>query len=234
MFGSGLKSSFLLVYSKQEARISGRQNTLNRVIFPPPIYTLIRYAEKCVIDRAVLDCGAGGRQPPLALFSLHGYETCGIDISDSQIKRAKAFASKHGIALAIRKADMRSIPFNNDSFGCVYSWNSSIHLTKKDTEIAISEMLRVLKDNGLLFVDFIWYNDLSLDLGEERNPGEFWMTFDNEECVHSCFHESETDRFLANHELLYKQKRQITTTRNGRIVKDAYLDYIIRKRAPVH
>lgn len=181
------------------------------------------------MERSVLDCGAGGRQPPLALFSVHGYKTCGIDISETQIKRANEFASKHGIELEIRKADMRNIPFNDDSFGCVYSWNSSIHLTKKDTKIAISEMLRVLRNKGLLFVNFIWDMDLSLDLGEERNPGEFWKTFDNEECVHSCFHESETDRIFDGLELLYKQKRQIRMKRDGRVLKDAYLDYIIRK-----
>ena len=209
--------------------MSERQEKLNQTIFPSPIYTLLRYAEKYGVERAVLDCGAGGRQPPLALFSLHGYKTYGIDISNSQIDRANEFASQHHIELKIRKADMRSIPFNNNSFGCVYSWNSSIHLTKKDTEVAISEMLRVLKSKGLLFVNFIWNKGQGLDLGEERNPGEFWMTLDNEECVHSCFHESEVERIFEGLELLYKQKRQITKKRNGRVIKDAYLDYIMRK-----
>lgn len=206
-----------------------RQKKLNYTIFPSPIYTLLRYVEKYGVERTVLDCGAGGRQPPLALFFLHGYKTYGIDISDSQINRANEFASQHNIELKIRKADMRSIPFNNSFFGCVYSWNSSIHLTKKDTEVAISEMLRVLKDKGFLFVNFIWNEGQGIDLGEERNPGEFWMTFDNEECVHSCFHESEVERIFEGLELLYKQKRQITEKRNGRVVKDAYLDYIVRK-----
>jgi ubiquinone/menaquinone biosynthesis C-methylase UbiE len=206
-----------------------RHKRLNHTVFPPPIYTLLRYVEKYGVERTVLDCGAGGRQPPLALFSLHGYKTCGIDISDSQINRANEFASQHNIELKIVKADMRSIPFNSDSFECVYSWNSSIHLTKKDTEVAISEMLRVLKNKGLLSVNFIWNKGQWIDLGEERNPGEFWMTIDNEECVHSCFHESEAERFFRGLELLHKQKRQITEKRNGRVVKDAYLDYIVRK-----
>ena len=206
-----------------------RQNKLNHRIFPSPIYALLRYVEKYGVERTVLDCGAGGRQPPLALFSLHGYKTYGIDISDSQITGANSFASQHSIELEIGRADMRRLPFSNNRFGCVYSWNSSIHLTKRDTEVAISEMLRVLKEKGLLFVNFIWNKGQGPDLGEERNPGEFWMTFDGEECVHSCFHEAEVDRIFEGLELLYKQKRQITEKRNSRVVKDAYLDYIVRK-----
>lgn len=209
--------------------MSERLKTLNRTIFPAPIYTLLRFAEKYAVERSVLDCGAGGRSPPLALFSLHSYRTCGIDISAPQIRRANKFASHHNVELDIRQADMRHIPFHDDSFGCVYSWNSSIHLTKKDTATAISEMLRVLKSRGLLFVNFIWNKGLNIDLGEERNPGEFWKAFDDEECVHSCFHEAETDRMFKGLEVLYQQKRQIAAKRNGRLVKDAYLDYIVRK-----
>jgi len=124
---------------------------------------------------------------------------------------------------------MRKIPFDNETFGCVFSWNSSIHLTKNDTELALSEMLRVLKKRGLLYVNLIWNKDLSIDLGEERNPGEFWMTNDGEEYVHSCFSESETDQFFNSVELICKQKRQITEICNNKTLNDAYLEYIVRK-----
>lgn len=206
-----------------------RQNGLDQTVFPPPIYNFLQCADKYNAEKTVLDCGAGGRKPPLALFSIHGYETFGIDTSDSQIERANDFASRHNLKLNIKKSDMRQIPFADETFGCVFSWNSSVHLTKKHTQLAISEMLRVLKKSGLLYINFIWNKDLNIDLGEERNPGEFWRTIDGEEYVHSCFHESEADQFFEGIELLYKQKRQIALRRNGKIVNDAYLDYIVRK-----
>ena len=51
---------------------------------------------------------------------------------------------------------MRSIGFGDGSLGCVYSWNSNIHLTKADTGRAVGEMLRVLRPGGLLYVNFVW------------------------------------------------------------------------------
>jgi ubiquinone/menaquinone biosynthesis C-methylase UbiE len=206
-----------------------RKNSVDLTVFPPSIYNFLRYTEKYSVEKIVLDCGAGGRRPPLALFANHGYEACGIDNADSQIERANCFASEYNVKMNIRKADIRKIPFDNETFGCVYSWNSSIHLTKNDTEVALSEMLRVLKKRGLLYVNFIWDRDLTIDLGEERNMGEFWSTIDGEECVHSCFSETETNQFFTDVQLLYKQKRQITVMRDNKILNDAYLDYIVRK-----
>jgi len=209
--------------------VKRRQNRMNLTVFPPPIYNFLKYAEENSVEKIVLDCGAGGRRPPLALFSNNGYEAYGIDISEPQIEMANRFALEHNLKLKIKKGDMRKIPFDNETFGCVFSWNSSIHLTKNDTKTALSEMLRVLKKGGLLYVNFIWNKDLSIDLGEERNPGEFWMTIDGEECVHSCFSESETDQFFDNFKILYKQKRQITLIRNNKTLNDAYLDYIVKE-----
>lgn len=206
-----------------------KRDRISQTIFPPSIYNFLKFADEQGVEKTVLDCGAGGRRPPLALFSNHGYEAYGIDISEPHIEMANRFALEHNLKLNIKKADMRKIPFDNETFGCVFSWNSSIHLTKKDTATALSEMLRVLKKGGLLYVNFIWNNDLSIDLGEERNSGEFWMTIDGEEFVHSWFSESEADQFFVCLELLYKQKRQITVRRNSRTSNDAYMDYIVKK-----
>lgn len=92
-------------------------------------------------------------------------------------------------------------------------------------------MLRVLKKGGLLYLNFIWEKALSTyaSTGEERKPGEFWMKEAGEEVVHSIFSEQEVDRFFKGVEILYKQKRHITLRRGDRILKDAYLDYIVRK-----
>lgn len=208
-----------------------RRNSMDHTIFPLPIYNFLEYANDYVVEKSVLDCGAGGRRPPLALFLSYGYKTYGIDISDSKIDAANAFASKNNMELNIQKADMRQIPFRNETFGCVYSWNSSVHLTKKDTELAIAEMLRVLKKGGLLYVNFIWKKGLFwfMDLGEERNPGEFWTVIDGEEIVHSSFSEHEPDRFFEGLEILYKQKRQTTISGRNEIRNPAYLDYVVRK-----
>lgn len=203
-----------------------RQNRMNLTVFPPPVYNFLRYAEEYSVEKTVLDCGAGGRRPPLALFHIHGYKTFGIDISENRIALANDFATRNEIELSIRKADMRRIPFDDETFGCVFSWNSSIHLTKKDTKIALSEMLRVLKRGGLLYVNFLWNKGTDMNLGEERNPGEFWK---ENSIVHSCFFEDEVDQFFEDYGILYKEKKEFMLRRNNRTRNEAYMDYIVKK-----
>jgi 2-polyprenyl-3-methyl-5-hydroxy-6-metoxy-1,4-benzoquinol methylase len=87
--------------------VNKQQNDVNLRIFPPPIYNFLQYAEEYSVEKIVLDCGAGGRRPPLALFFNQGYEAYGIDISDAQIERANSFALEHNLKLNIKKADMR-------------------------------------------------------------------------------------------------------------------------------
>jgi SAM-dependent methyltransferase len=209
--------------------VNGKRSGMNQAIFPPPIYTLVRYADRYNVDKTALDCGAGGRKPPLALFFQHGYKAYGIDLSDAQLTAATDFAEREKIELNMVKADMRWIPFRDATFGCVYSWNASVHLTKEDTELAVGEMLRVLKKGGLLYTNFIWGKGRWEDLGEERERGEFWTIIDGEDVVHSCFSEAEADRFFEKVDLLYKQRRQTALRRKGKLRNEAYLDYIVRK-----
>ena len=121
---------------------------------------------------------------------------------------------------------MRRIPFDDEMFGCVFSWNSSIHLTKNDTRIAIGEMLRVLKRGGLLYVNFLWNKGIDMNLGEERNLGEFWR---ENSIVHSCFFEDEVDQFFEGCDILYKQKKEFMLRRNNRTRNEAYMDYVVKK-----
>lgn len=135
------------------------------------------------LEKKVLDCGAGGRYPPLALFYERGYKPYGIDISDEQVEHARTFCREHSMELNIMKGDMRCIPFDDESFSFVYECESMCHLTKEDTEKAVNEMIRVLKKGGYLSVEFMGLDSWPLD-GEEKTPGEFWSSYKGEEFVH--------------------------------------------------
>jgi ubiquinone/menaquinone biosynthesis C-methylase UbiE len=153
--------------------------------------------------KRVLDCGAGGRYPPLALFHERGYETFGIDISDEQIEHANTFCNQHRMDLTIIKGDMRHIPFKNETFNIIYECDSMCHLTKSDTCWTIQEMWRVLKKGGYCSLGFMTRNRWPLD-GEERNPGEFWSYYEGEEYVHSHFTDDEPDTYLKEFEIMWK------------------------------
>ncbi len=68
----------------------------------------------------ILDCGAGGSIPPLALFRQEGFEAWGIDISKAELEKARAFCHRAGMQVNLKQGDMRCIPFGDQSFDFVY------------------------------------------------------------------------------------------------------------------
>ncbi len=156
----------------------------------------------------ILDCGAGGSIPPLALFAQHGFETWGIDVSDEQLDKAMRFCEQHSIEVKLRAGDMRQIPFEDETFDYVYEHYSLCHLSKKDTAQAVGEMFRVLKRQGLCFFGVIsadcWPKSR---LGQEKEPGEFWGDEGGEERAHSLFRDEEVDDLISTWEIISKEKR---------------------------
>lgn len=206
------------------------KNDFGLTIFNSTIYKFLRIIGWCNVDKKILDCGAGGETPPLALFNKHGFETYGIDNSDKQLDLAINFANKYELDLKLSKADMCKLPFDDETFGCVYSFNSSIHLTKKDTKIAVNEMLRVLKKDGVLCINFLWYDNVDPSLGEEREPGEFWGKEFGEEAVHSFFTEDEVNEILAETRILYKEKNQYEYSFENWGFHESSFIYVVRKK----
>ena len=157
----------------------------------------------------ILDCGAGGPVPPLALFHAHGFEAWGIDASAAQLERAKQFCAERGMEIQLRQGDMRDIPFADDTFDYVYEHYSMCHLSKRDTALAVSEMYRVLKPGGLCFLGVISNDTWPLSfLGEEREPGEYWgEEGGEEETLHSIFSDQEADELVSGWEVVSQEKR---------------------------
>jgi ubiquinone/menaquinone biosynthesis C-methylase UbiE len=199
-------------------------------IHPAQLYQLLHYTQN-LEEKTVLDCGAGGQRPPLALFHEYGFKTTGIEISTSQIEASKEYEKNNNMDLNIIQGNMLDLKFPNESFTCVYSFNSSIHLSKKDTRKAVDEMLRVLKPGGIMYINFIWETANQMYLGEERAPGECWMMGRNgEEVLHTLFSEEETDEIMKDHVILLKNKQELTIKLGEELLDDAYIHYYISKK----
>ena len=155
----------------------------------------------------ILDCGAGGPIPPLALFAQHGFEAWGIDVSAEQLSKARQFCEQHGIEAQLRSGDMRHIPFEDEAFDYVYEHYSLCHLSKQDTAQAIGEMYRVSRQQGLCFLGVIsadcWPKSR---LGQEKEPGEYWGEEGGEPSLHSLFTDEEIDGLLSAWEVIFKEK----------------------------
>ena len=184
-------------------------NDFSLELFRPTIYKFLRILRWKKPDaKKVLDCGAGGRTPPIALFRKFGYECYGIDNSDDALEQSKEFLSKYKLDVNLTKEDMRNLPFEDNYFDMVFSYNASIHLTKADTKKAVKEMFRVLKKGGLLCINLLWSKDVHPSMGEEKESGEFWNMEHGAETVHSFFTEEEADSLIKDAKILLKDKIQ--------------------------
>ncbi|TFG07960.1 class I SAM-dependent methyltransferase [Candidatus Thorarchaeota archaeon] len=180
-----------------------------REVFSANAYKFLYYIRHLTggrnVEKSVLDCGAGGPRPPLAVFHFYGFKTYGIEVSMEMIAEADSFCKRNGINLNIKQGDMRQLPFGDESFGYVYSQNSIFHLTKADTTRAMSEMKRVLKTEGLLYVNFLSTDDQGFGEGEAVGPGEWRSMEHGEPTVHSYYEPSEPDKYFEDMDILVKE-----------------------------
>ena len=199
------------------------------MIAAEPIYTFLSYCNDSPLEKEVLDCGAGGRCPPLALFFEHGYKTHGIDISSEQIESAQEFCRQHHMDLGIRQADMRELPFDNESMSFVYSHDSICHMTKADVGVVLNEMHRVLRKDGLGYVNFLSVEEGRFGEGELQGPGEYIAEIDGEMCLHCFFEDTEPEAYLRRFKLLRKEKRRVETFSEKGPYICADLGYVTQK-----
>jgi len=177
----------------------------------------------------ILDCGAGGPVPPLALFAQHGFEAWGIDISEEQLEKARQFCQEKGIKSHLETGDMRQIPFEDEMFDYVYEHYAMCHQSKQDIAQAISEMHRVLKKKGLCFLGVISMDSRpKSSFGKEKAPGEFWGLQGGEKDLHTMFTDEEIEGLLADWEVISEEKRILYLGGEDR-EEYAHLYFILRK-----
>ncbi|MBA7636317.1 hypothetical protein ES703_43934 [subsurface metagenome] len=202
------------------------------LLYPAPFYNFLSYLSESDVKGQILDCGSGGPYPKQELFVLLGFDAIGIEFSEERLEMAQDYAKKHKLELSMQLGDMRTIPFESNYFGHVYSWNTIFHMNKKDIKKAVDEMIRVLKPEGLCFVNFLSVDSEFYGEGEEENPGEFIQIEGDEKVMHTFFTDEESDSFFKNLEIeiLFKEKRILHKKIEDRVMKDSYIDYIVQKK----
>ncbi len=194
---------------------------MRKVSWATPLYKFLRCCNNSSLDKTILDCGAGGDDPPLQLFYEYGYKTFGVEVAEDPLEQAKLFCKKSGMKLNILKGDMRHLSFRSASFSFVYSFNAIFFMTKKDVAVSMKEIERVLKPRGLCFVNFV-----SVD---EPDKGPFCKPFLGSPRF-SQHKDNEPDKYFRNFETIHKEKRVIDKKTNGKRSRQAYIDYIAQKK----
>jgi ubiquinone/menaquinone biosynthesis C-methylase UbiE len=194
-----------------------------------PLLAFLRECEKSSLPKKILDCGAGGSTPPLAIFYEKGYETHGIEISESQIVEANKYAKNNDMKFNLIKGDIRELPYEEKSFSFAFSHHTIFHMTKKDIIKSIQEMERVLVKNGLLFLNVRSVNSSDYGHGKELGPGEYLSKHGTEEVIHSYFEDNEIDDVLSKFDIIFKKKWHLFTAENW-ATDLVMIEYIARKK----
>ncbi len=195
-----------------------------------PLYKFLYFCNNNQLENNILDCGAGGDCPPLTLFYSQDYDVQGIELSQSQIDKAETFSKKHEINLNIAKGNMLNIPFENEYFSYVYSYNTIFHMSKNDIHKAVNEIKRVLKPGGLCFINFLSCNDDEYGEGTQIAESEFQQEEKGEKVLHSYFQDDEADKYFVEMKILIKENRILEIFDGSKRVKQGFIDYIVEKK----
>ncbi len=111
-------------------------------------------------SKSVLDIGCG-----YGWFEIHSVDRnvkniVGIEISEEGIQTAKNNLNDPKIGLAI--ADSIMLPFKDRCFDTVVCWEVIEHIPKKTETYLFQEIVRVLKDNGTLYLSTPFNSILSV------------------------------------------------------------------------
>jgi tRNA (uracil-5-)-methyltransferase TRM9 len=118
-------------------------------IFPTELGTL---AERWQKGRLLnLGCAHG---PDFLPFK-EGFELYGVDFSAEMIKLAERYAQKFGFNVELTLADVRRLPYPDDSFDWAISVATYHHLIGGQHQAALAELKRVLKPGAEAFVT-VW------------------------------------------------------------------------------
>ncbi len=136
-----------------------------------PISILERYIS--LPGASILDAGCGtGRN--VVLLAGMGSSVIGIDVDTDALTVARDRCVEHETQADLMPADVRSLPFPSSSFDGVVSQNVLEHVPKNSQDQAVSEMVRVLRPGGVLFVQTP--NRLSpIDIHSSRLPFLHWL-----------------------------------------------------------
>jgi SAM-dependent methyltransferase len=199
---------------------------MEEVIWATPLYEFLRQCNASSLDRTVLDCGAGGSEPPLSLFHRHGYQTYGIEIGEQPLADVANFCQENRVALNVFRGDMRWIPFAGASFSFVYSYNAIFFMTKPDIAGVMAEIERVLRPSGLCYVNFLSVDDPDQEPFSEDAPLK--KLLGSERFAHH--EDDEADAYFEHFTILRKEKRLLEKRFEGKMLKQAYVEYIARKK----
>lgn len=114
---------------------------------PEIVRLLLESKAKTVLD---LGCGSGRHT---AYLAEKGFRVYGIDLSPEGIKKARRLLAQKGLSAKIAPGSIyQPLPYKDAFFDAVISIHTFHHAHIEDIRTAVSELQRILKPGGILFI----------------------------------------------------------------------------------
>jgi len=114
-------------------------------------------------------CGSGKYSIPL---KMRGFDVVGMDVSLNALRMLSESKKSRDAGIDILAGNIFQLPFNAGSFDIVWCYGVLQHLLFKERESAIREFQRILRTEGLLFIEVFGKDDMRYG-GIEVEPDTF-------------------------------------------------------------
>ncbi len=84
----------------------------------------------------------------------------GVDVSPGALKMAVECSERRGLDIKFLAADICHLPFADESFDIIWCYGVIQHLMSDERELAVSEFRRLLRKEGLLFIEVFGEEDM--------------------------------------------------------------------------
>jgi 2-polyprenyl-3-methyl-5-hydroxy-6-metoxy-1,4-benzoquinol methylase len=115
-------------------------------------YPIPRFPVPSGEERALLDLGCNWGRWTISAARV-GFRATGIDRSKKSIRAAKRVAEQLEVDAEYVLGDVRELPFPDASFDAVFSYSVLQHLAKDDVPTVVTEIRRVLKPAGIVWIE---------------------------------------------------------------------------------
>jgi SAM-dependent methyltransferase len=114
-------------------------------------------------------CGSGKYSIPLRM---RGFDVVGIDVSFNALHLLRDSSKAREIDIGILAANVFQLPFKTGSFDLIWCYGVLQHILSKERECAVREFRRILRKEGILFIEVFGKDDMRYG-GLEIEPGTF-------------------------------------------------------------
>ena len=114
-------------------------------------------------------CGSGKYSVPLRM---RGFDVVGIDVSFIALNMLRDSSKARDIDIDILGANVFQLPFKTGSYDLIWCYGVLQHILSREREFAVREFRRILRKDGVLFMEVFGKDDLRYG-GIEIEPGTF-------------------------------------------------------------